>query len=57
VNTIKTVLNITSISPEQADIINNNKYKNPLDEMEEEDNKVVTAGIDISKSIVRQQES
>ncbi|CAI2190105.1 12943_t:CDS:2 [Funneliformis geosporum] len=27
-----------------ADIINNNKYKNPLDDMEEEDNKVVTAG-------------
>jgi hypothetical protein len=54
VNTINTVLNITSISPEQADIINNNKYKNPLDDMEEEDNEVVTAGIDISKSIVRQ---
>ncbi|CAI2196061.1 987_t:CDS:2, partial [Funneliformis geosporum] len=51
VNTIETVLNITSISPEQVDIINNNKYKNPLDEMEEEDNEVVTAGIDISKSI------
>ncbi|CAI2187368.1 8917_t:CDS:2 [Funneliformis geosporum] len=57
VNTIETVLNITSISPEQADIINNNKYKNPLDDMEEEDNEVVTAGIDISKSIIRQQES
>ncbi|CAI2187295.1 6151_t:CDS:2, partial [Funneliformis geosporum] len=57
VKTIKTVLNITSISPKQADIINNNKYKNPLDDMEEEDNKVVTAGIDISKSIVWQQES
>ncbi|CAI2197760.1 6802_t:CDS:1, partial [Funneliformis geosporum] len=57
VNTIKTVLNITFISPEQADIINNNKYKNPLDNMEEEDNEVVTAGIDISKSIIRQQES
>ncbi|CAI2196563.1 12454_t:CDS:2, partial [Funneliformis geosporum] len=35
----------------QLDIINNNKYKNPLNDMEEEDNKVVTAGIDISKSI------
>ncbi|CAI2184571.1 12121_t:CDS:2, partial [Funneliformis geosporum] len=57
VNTIETVLNITSISPEQADIINNNKYKNPLDDMEEKDNEDVTAGIDISKSIVRQQES
>ncbi|CAI2180396.1 14914_t:CDS:2, partial [Funneliformis geosporum] len=53
VNTIETVLNITSISPEQADIINNNKYKNPLDDMEKEDNEVVTAGIDISKSVVR----
>ncbi|CAI2187799.1 13010_t:CDS:2, partial [Funneliformis geosporum] len=40
-----------------VDIINNNKYKNPLDDMEEKDNEVVTAGIDISKSIVRQQES
>ncbi|CAI2195017.1 2743_t:CDS:2, partial [Funneliformis geosporum] len=56
VNTIETVLNITSISPEQADIINNNKYKNSLDDMKEEDNEVITAGIDISKSIVRQQE-
>ncbi|CAI2192420.1 7051_t:CDS:2, partial [Funneliformis geosporum] len=57
VNTIETVLNITSIFPEQADIINNNKYKNPLDDMEEENNEVVTAGFDISKSVVRQQES
>ncbi|CAI2183293.1 20335_t:CDS:2, partial [Funneliformis geosporum] len=51
VNTIETVLNITSISPEQADIINNNKYKNPLDDMEEEDNEVFTAGIDISNNL------
>ncbi|CAI2199895.1 15301_t:CDS:2, partial [Funneliformis geosporum] len=51
VNTIETVFNITSIFPEQAEIINNNKYKNPLDDMEEENNEVVTAGIDISKSI------
>ncbi|CAI2182651.1 17777_t:CDS:2 [Funneliformis geosporum] len=53
---------LVNISQQLADIHNQfgftlTRYKNPLDNMEEEDNEVVTAGIDISKSVIQQQES
>ncbi|CAI2183665.1 12373_t:CDS:1, partial [Funneliformis geosporum] len=55
VNTIEAVLNISSISPEQAKIINSNPLKDPIDEMDKDfdQNDVITAEIDISKSIIR----
>ncbi|CAI2186364.1 14309_t:CDS:2 [Funneliformis geosporum] len=56
VNTIETILNISSISPEQAKIINSNLLKGPIDDMDEDSdqNDVVTLGIDILESIIYQ---
>ncbi|CAI2186137.1 11975_t:CDS:2, partial [Funneliformis geosporum] len=58
VSMIEAVLNISSISPEQAKIINSNPLKDPIDEMDENGDQkdVVIAGIDTSKSTIRQQE-
>ncbi|CAI2194053.1 20194_t:CDS:2, partial [Funneliformis geosporum] len=55
VNTIEIVLNITSISFEQAKIINFNLFKDLSDKMDDdyEQNKVIIAGVNTSKSIVQ----
>ncbi|CAI2187990.1 16407_t:CDS:1, partial [Funneliformis geosporum] len=54
INMIEAVLNISSISPEQAKIINSNPFKDPIDDMDEDSdqNDIVNAGIDTSKSII-----
>ncbi|CAI2192465.1 11748_t:CDS:2, partial [Funneliformis geosporum] len=59
INMIEAVLNISSILPKQAKIINSNPLKDPIDEMDEDldQNDIIMAGIDISKSIIRQQKA
>ncbi|CAI2196287.1 565_t:CDS:2, partial [Funneliformis geosporum] len=59
VSTIEAVLNISSISPEQAKIINSNPFKDQIDKMDKniDWNDVVIAGINTLKSTIRRQKA